>query len=308
MNTHISFLKHSERFGESSIFLLLGPEDFPLKAILEKLKGDGEVVKLLGDEVSLDDVRKHFTPSLLGNRSKVVLIRNFTLIKDWQSLMEVPRNVKLVLYEPLDYEETDERKLIAKANEWIRNNMKNTYKFATIYMPYLNRELRKKWILRKCKELKLSLTDEQVDRLLEIHPPSLHAVWNELVKLSLARDIPFDSMFFEQSEDRIFSLMNKLKDGHYEWVFNFLEMHSRDSLNILSYLQRYLLNLIYSKEALKKNVKPSFMYRRYESISRKYYHKELYEKLTRSLATEKLYKTSHSETLALLEFIVEEIS
>jgi len=299
MSTHIKFLQQFEKYLSESIIILLGPESYPLKRIMERYRENGfETKTLWADESSPEEALKSLrSVSMFADTRKAVLVRSFLQWKDWkQVLNSIPSGNTLLLYDPLT-EEGDEKKLTRKVKEWAKVTFKKDRVPPIVLMPYLSREARIRWLIQKAKGLGLILDPEKASLIVDSAGPDLHNLETELEKVFLGGVENLDRLLFSKEEESIFEIQEALKDRNGAKMVKILQ--SAEPIPSIAFLQRTLLNSIYASSDIKERVKPPFMARKFAEMGKIFYTKEMYEMLIKTLEAEKSYKSFHKGKVIL---------
>jgi hypothetical protein len=153
MLTHIDFLKNFSEYQQKNVFILLGPEDYPIRAIAQKFI-DYEKSLFFGDETNVEEIINYLKSSEIFNkRKKLAIVKNFEEMKNWKLLLKINEN-KVILYSSLDFYENNLKKLENLAENFIKKNITKSENCVIVLMPYLNKDEKRKWDYSKIKIFK----------------------------------------------------------------------------------------------------------------------------------------------------------
>ncbi len=315
MLTHIEFLRNFERYREKSIYLLVGPESYPIKTIFEKLK-NYERKLFYVEESSTSDILDFLKLNEIFNKSKKLavikdidfkkaekqwkfLFKEFEKIKIWQLLEK--NGHKIIIYSNLGFFEDNVKKLENFANEFISKNITNSKNYLIILMPYLNKDERRAWVLKKLKQLNIKISLDKFEKLFQILPPDLHT-WNkEIEKIYLLDNENIDLIVSTYKEAKIYDFINYLERHELSNAIKLFENTNYIEAN--SYILRTLLNLLYTYENLDEFIKPEFLKKRLQKLNRNYEKSNVLNLIYLSLLTDKTYKTFHRGKLSILRLL-----
>ncbi len=301
MLTHIDFLKNFSQYKEKNVFILLGPEDYPIKTIIQKFI-DYEISLFFGDETNVEQVINYLKSSdIFNKRKKIAFIRDFEEMKNWKQLLKINEN-KIILYSSLDFYENNLKKLENLAESFIKKN--NITKFENciiVLMPYLNKDEKRKWMLQKIKSLNLNLNAYQIERLVQVLPNDLRTCSNEIEKIYLSGEENFDIILSNFEERKIYEFLNYLQN--FDLLNSIKLFENTKFIESNAYILRILLNLLYEKENISKAIKPSFIIKQLKKISQFYKKKDILELIYHSLLTDRTYKTFHKGNLAIFRLL-----
>ncbi len=301
MSTHIKFLQQFDSYLKERVIILLGPESYPLRRIVEKYREKGFDTKTFwADETPPQEVLRSLRSiSMFADNRKVVLVRGFLLWKDWKELLEViPSGNTVLLYDSLT-EEGDEKKLAKKVREWAKAVFRKNRVPSIVLMPYLPRESRIRWLIQKARGLGLELDAERAALLVDRTGPDLHNLETELEKIVLGGVENMDRLIFARDEESIFEIREAIKKRDTLRMIKILQ--SAEPIPSIAFLQRTLLNSIYASSDIKERVKPPFMARKFAEIGKIFYTKEMYEMLSKTLDAERGYKSFHRGRVILFK-------
>ncbi len=301
MLTHIEFLKNFKEYENKNIFILLGPEDYPLKSILEKFV-NYEKKTFFGDETTIDEILSFLkSTQIFDSKIKLVILRDFEKMKNWKLLLKENIN-KIILYSSLDIFENNPKKLENEAKEFIRKNISNPQNYVIVLMRYLNLDEKRKWLRQKLNKLKLNLNAEQFEILFQSLPPDLRGSSNEIEKIYLSGLENFELIITRNENSDIYEFLNYLQSGNLISSIKLIE-NTKKYIETNSYILRVLLNLLYSNLNLDKYIKPSFMAKKFNKISQNFENSDILDLIFLSLKTDKAYKTFHKQNLAILKLL-----
>lgn len=300
MNTHIKFLKNFEKFLGRSPIILLGPESFPLQKIKERYENSGYTIKTIYmDETDPEEVLREIgSRSMFSSLRRVFLLRNFLSNNRWKEILYKGTEGDIILLYDRFSDEEDEKKLRKKVSEWYRGNFdKSKGRIEIVLMPYLKLEERIRWVMGKASRLGISVDAEKAKRIVENSPPDLHHLNSEMEKLALGGIENMEKLLFTMKEESIFQITDALMKRDTMKILDVLE--DREPIPAIAFIEKSLLNAIYSAEGIRERVKPSFMFNKFAQMGRIYYTKEMYSMLLKALKSERDYKSFHRGKLSL---------
>ncbi len=301
MSTHIKFLQQFDKYLQESVIILIGPESYPLKRIMERYREKGfETKTFWADESPVEEVLKSLrSVSMFADTRKAVLVRGFLQWKNWKELLEsIPSGSTVLLYDALT-EEGDEKRLTRKVREWVKAAFRKKEVPTVILMPYLSREARIRWVVQKARGLGMVLDAERAALLVDSTGPDLHNLETELEKIFLGGPENMDKLVFVKEEESIFEIREALRSRDGLKMIKILQ--SAEPIPSIAFLQRTLLNSIYASSDIKERVKPPFMARKFAELGRFFYTKEMYDMLWKTLNAEKGYKSFHRGKVILFK-------
>ncbi len=301
MSTHIKFLQQFEKYLKETIIILLGPESYPLRRIMEKYRENNfETKTFWADESPPEEVLKSLrSVSMFDSSNKAILVKNFLQWKNWKEFMEsIPSGNRVLLYDTLT-DEGDEKKLARKVKEWAKGTFRRNSVPTIVLMPYLSREARIKWVMQKARSQGMVLDAERAALLVDRTGPDLHNLETELEKIFLGGPENMERLMFTKEEESIFEIRDALKSRDGLKMIKILQ--SKEPIPSIAFLQRTLLNSIYASSDIKERVKPPFMARKFAELGKFFYIKEMYEMLSKTLDAEKGYKSFHRGKVILFK-------
>ncbi|MCS7245054.1 MAG: hypothetical protein RMJ38_02870 [candidate division WOR-3 bacterium] len=300
MLTHIEFLKKFDKYKDEEVFILIGPEDYPIRAIREKFI-DYETRTFWGDEISIDKIVEFFNQSsLFSKKGKLAIIRNFEKLKKWKEILKL-KNKKVILYSSLDFYEEDLKKLNKVVEEFIGKNLSKSDKYTLVLMPYLTEGEKKKWIIKRLNKLNLMLSAEQMDYLFRNLPKDLSSCNNEVEKIYLAGSENLELILSKSENLKVYSFINYLEKGNFDEILKLVKEIAPLELNM--YILRTILNMIYIAENTYELVKPSLFKHSLSKITKKLEKNDLIELLYLSLLVDRSYKTFHRDKISILNLV-----
>lgn len=300
MLTHIEFLRKFDKYKNKEIFILLGPEDYPIRTIVEKFE-DFEAKTFWGDEISVDKIVEYLNESsLFSKKRKLAIIKSFEKLKNWKEILKL-KSKKVILYSSLEFYEDDMKKLTKIADEFLKKNLPKSDNYILVLMPYLTEEERKKWIIQRLNKLNIVLTAEQMDYLFRNLPKNLSSCNNELEKVYLSGSENLELILSKNESVRVYSFINYLENGNFDEVLKLIRDIAPIELNM--YVLRTILNMIYIEEGIDELIKPSFLKNYLSKIAKKLEKNDLIELLHLSLLVDKSYKTFHRDKISILNLV-----
>ncbi len=315
MLTHIEFLKNFEKYKEKSIYLLFGPESYPIRAIFEKLKNYERKIFYI-EELNISEILDFLKSNEIFNKSKKLavikdidfkksekywklLFKEFEKIKIWQ-LLEKSEH-KIIIYSHLGYFEENVKKLENVTNEFISKNIINSKNYLIILMPYLNKDEKRVWIFKKLKQLNLKIEANDFEKLFQVLPPDLYTWNSELEKIYLAGGENIDMIVSTYNEAKIYNFINYLERNELSKAIELFENTNYIEAN--GYILRTLLNLLYTYENLDEFIRPGFLKNKLQKLNRNYEKNNILNLIYLSLLTDKTYKTFHRGKLSILKLL-----
>ncbi|MEO0223897.1 MAG: hypothetical protein ABIL76_02240 [candidate division WOR-3 bacterium] len=300
MLTHIDFLKNFSEYKEKNIFILLGPEDYPIKTIIQKFI-DYEKSVFFGDEANVEEIINYLKSSdIFNKRKKLAIVKDFEEMKNWKQLLKINEN-KVILYSSLNFYENNLKKLESLAENFIKKNITKTENCVIVLMPYLNKDGKRKWIIQKLKSLNINLNAYQIEKLVQILPNDLKTCSNEIEKIYLSGEENFDIIISNFEERKIYEFLNYLQN--FDFLSSIKLFENTKFIESNAYILRILLNLLYEKENLNEQIKPSFITKQLKKINQFYSKEDILKLIHQSLLTDKIYKTFHRGNLAILKLL-----
>lgn len=300
MLTHIDFLKNFSEYKEKNIFILLGPEDYPIKTIIQKFN-DYEKSLFFGDEADVEEIINYLKSSdIFNKRKKLAIVREFEEMKNWKQLLKINEN-KVILYSSLNFYENNLKKLESLAENFIKKNITKIENCVIVLMPYLNKDEKRKWIIQKLKSLNINLNAYQIEKLVQILPNDLRTCSNEIEKIYLSGEENFDIIISNFEERKIYEFLNYLQN--FDLLSSIKLFENTKFIESNAYILRMLLNLLYEKEHLNEQIKPSFITKQLKKINQFYNKEDILKLIHQSLLTDKIYKTFHRGNLAILKLL-----
>ena len=300
MLTHIDFLKNFSEYQQKNVFILLGPEDYPIRAIAQKFI-DYEKSLFFGDETNVEEIINYLkSPDIFNKRKKLAIVKNFEEMKNWKLLLKINEN-KVILYSSLDFYENNLKKLENLAENFIKKNITKSENCVIVLMPYLNKDEKRKWIIQKLKSLNINLNAYQIERLVQILPNDLKTCSNEIEKIYLSGEENFEVIISNFEEKKIYEFLNYLQN--FDFLSSIKLFENTKFIESNAYILRVLLNLLYEKENLNEAIKPSFITKQLKKINQFYSKEDILKLIHQSLLTDKAYKTFHRGNLAILKLL-----
>ncbi|MFZ8847259.1 MAG: hypothetical protein ACO2O6_08745 [Candidatus Hydrothermia bacterium] len=300
MLTHIDFLKNFSEYQQKNVFILLGPEDYPIRAIAQKFI-DYEKSLFFGDETNVEEIINYLKSSEIFNkRKKLAIVKNFEEMKNWKLLLKINEN-KVILYSSLDFYENNLKKLENLAENFIKKNITKSENCVIVLMPYLNKDEKRKWIIQKLKSLNINLNAYQIEKLVQILPNDLKTCSNEIEKIYLSGEENFEVIISNFEEKKIYEFLNYLQN--FDFLSSIKLLENTKFIESNAYILRVLLNLLYEKENLNEAIKPSFITKQLKKINQFYSKEDILKLIHQSLLTDKAYKTFHRGNLAILKLL-----
>ena len=300
MLTHIDFLKNFSEYQQKNVFILLGPEDYPIRAIAQKFI-DYEKSLFFGDETNVEEIINYLKSSdIFNKRKKLAIVKNFEEMKNWKLLLKINEN-KVILYSSLDFYENNLKKLENLAENFIKKNITKIENCVIVLMPYLNKDEKRKWIIQKLKSLNINLNAYQIEKLVQILPNDLKTCSNEIEKIYLSGEENFEVIISNFEEKKIYEFLNYLQN--FDFLSSIKLLENTKFIESNAYILRVLLNLLYEKENLNEAIKPSFITKQLKKINQFYSKEDILKLIHQSLLTDKAYKTFHRGNLAILKLL-----
>jgi len=300
MLTHIDFLKNFSEYKEKNIFILLGPEDYPIKTIIQKFN-DYEISSFFGDETNVEEIINYLKSSdIFKKRKKIAMVKDFEEMKNWKQLLKINEN-KVILYSSLNFYENNLKKLESLVENFIKKNITKIENCVIVLMPYLNKDEKRKWIIQKLKSLNINLNAYQIEKLVQVLPNDLKTCSNEIEKIYLSGEENFDMIISNFEEKKIYEFLNYLQN--FDFLNSIKLFENTKFIESNSYILRTLLNLLYEKENLNEQIKPSFIIKQLKKINQFYSKEDILKLIYQSLLTDKAYKTFHRGNLAILRLL-----
>lgn len=300
MLTHIDFLKNFSEYKEKNIFILLGPEDYPIKTIIQKFN-NYEISLFFGDEINVEKIINYLRSSeIFSKRKKLAIVRDFEEMKNWKQLLKINEN-KVILYSNLNFYENNLKKLESLAENFIKKNITKIDNCVIVLMPYLNKDEKRKWIIQKLKSLNINLNAYQIEKLVQILPNDLKTCSNEIEKIYLSGEENFDIIISNFEERKIYEFLNYLQN--FDFLSSIKLFENTKFIESNAYILRILLNLLYEKESLDEQIKPSFIIKQLKKINQFYSKEDILKLIHQSLLTDRAYKTFHKGNLVILKLL-----
>ena len=300
MLTQIDFLKNFFEYKEKNIFILLGPEDYPIKTIIQKFN-DYEISSFFGDETNVEEIINYLKSSdIFKKRKKIAMVKDFEEMKNWKQLLKINEN-KVILYSSLNFYENNLKKLESLVENFIKKNITKIENCVIVLMPYLNKDEKRKWIIQKLKSLNINLNAYQIEKLVQVLPNDLKTCSNEIEKIYLSGEENFDMIISNFEEKKIYEFLNYLQN--FDFLNSIKLFENTKFIESNSYILRTLLNLLYEKENLNEQIKPSFIIKQLKKINQFYSKEDILKLIYQSLLTDKAYKTFHRGNLAILRLL-----
>jgi|DewCreStandDraft_1066081.scaffolds.fasta_scaffold02204_5 DNA polymerase III delta subunit len=300
MLTHIDFLKNFSEYKEKNIFILLGPEDYPIKTIIQKFN-NYEISLFFGDEINVEKIINYLRSSeIFSKRKKLAIVRDFEEMKNWKQLLKINEN-KVILYSSLNFYENNLKKLESLAENFIKKNITKIDNCVIVLMPYLNKDEKRKWIIQKLKSLNINLNAYQIEKLVQILPNDLKTCSNEIEKIYLSGEENFDIIISNFEERKIYEFLNYLQN--FDFLSSIKLFENTKFIESNAYILRILLNLLYEKESLNEQIKPSFIIKQLKKINQFYSKEDILKLIHQSLLTDRAYKTFHKGNLVILKLL-----
>jgi len=302
MLTHIEFLRNFENYKNKNVFILIGPESYPLKTIIDKFE-NYEKKLFFGDEVSVEDILNFLRSSgFFDKRNKLAIIKNFDELKNWKLLLKLKEN-KVILYSSLDFYENNLKKLQNVVDNFIKKHLNNinSENYVVVLMPYLDIEDKRKWIIQKLRKMNININSEYIEKLVRILPADLNSCNNELEKIYLCGIENFEFIITRSEEQKIFDFLNYVEKNEFSKAIKLFE--NSNSIEANAYILRTLLNFLYTYEDIDEYIKPSFIKKQLKKIIQNYEKKDIFELIKLSLLTDKIYKTYHRQNNAILRLL-----